>query len=135
MMSSDILQVTANNDERGNNSLLSRTKIFAVRIIKLVKDFPKDHIYRSIGNQLLRSGTSTSANYRASHKARSKAKFIAKLGVVAEEIDESKHWIELLVESGLIKKTVVERLYKEADEIAAMIHSSIKTARRNRDNK
>ncbi len=107
-MPSSSLQVTTNIYTKNNNLLLSRTKLFAVNIIKLVKNFPNDYIYKAIGNQLLKSGTSSSANYRAARKARSKAEFIAKLGIVAEEIDESKHWLELLVESGLLE----EKIYK-----------------------
>jgi four helix bundle protein len=127
------LQVTGDKLQLNEkDQLKNRTKKFAVDVIKLVKNFPYDHIYKSLGNQLLRSATSVSANYRAAKKARSTAEFIAKLGIVAEEIDESKHWFELLVESALVIESSVTVLYKEADEIAAMIHASIKTAKHNR---
>jgi four helix bundle protein len=80
-----------------------RTKNFALRIIKLTEALPKNSAGRVIGNQLLRSGTAVGANYRAVCRARSKQEFIAKLGIVVEESDESCFWLELIVESGLIK--------------------------------
>ena len=81
-----------------------------------------------IGKQLLRSGTSVGANYRAACRARSPQEFRAKLGIVEEEADESSYWIELLVEAGLVKETLVEGLLKEANEILAIVIASIKTS-------
>jgi four helix bundle protein len=82
-----------------------------------------------VGKQLLRSGTSVGANYRASCRAKSPADFIAKMGIVEEEADETIYWIEILIESGLIDKERVAGLLDEADQIVAIIVSSIKTAR------
>jgi len=78
---------------------------------------------------LLRAATSVGANYRAACRARSKAEFIAKLGIVEEESDECSYWLELLVEAGLMKQERVADLVKEADEITAIVVSSIQTAR------
>jgi len=79
-----------------------RTKAFALRVIKLTSSLSKDFVGRRLGDQLLRSGTSVAANYRAACRARSKADFASKLGIVEEEADESALWIELLVESALV---------------------------------
>ena len=76
-----------------------RTKQFALRIIRLVEGLPKNKVTDVIGRQLLKSGTSVGANYRAACRAKSKADFIYKLGIVEEEADESLFWLELLVES------------------------------------
>lgn len=110
-----------------------RTKQFALRIIKLVRALPNNTESWAIGKQLIRSGTSVGANYRAACRARSKADFISKLGIVEEEVDESAFWLEIIIESGIIDKKLVESLYSEADEITAMIVTSIKSAKKNKD--
>jgi four helix bundle protein len=107
-----------------------RTRDFALRVIRLVEALPKTKTADVIGRQLLRCGTSVGANYRASCRAKSVADFIAKMGIVEEEADESIYWIELLVDSGLIKRERVENLLNEVDQIVAIVVSSIKTARR-----
>jgi four helix bundle protein len=107
-----------------------RTKTFALRIIKLFEQLPKTTVAQVIGRQLLRSGTSVGANYRAACRARSQADFIAKLGIVEEECDESLYWMELLIESGAMKPKRLSLLLDEAGEILAMIVQSINTARR-----
>lgn len=109
--------------------MLQRTKAFALRIMKLVDALPKSTAARAIGSQLIRSGTSVSANYRAACRGRSRAEFIAKLGIVEEEADESAHWLELIIEGGLLKEDRVRDLHKEACEITAMMSASKKTAR------
>lgn len=113
------------------NDLKKRTKQFGLRIIKLVEALPKTQSARMIGNQLLRSGTSVGANYRAACRGRSKAEFIAKVGISIEESDESMYWIEMLTEAGIMPDEKVSALYKEADEIVAILTASAKTARRN----
>ena len=87
---------------------------------------------RVLGNQLLRCGTSVGANYRASCRAKSQADFIAKMGIVEEEADESMYWMELLVEAGLVQMNEVTELVDEANQIVAIIVSSINTARGNK---
>src|SRR5206468_12282038 len=90
--------------------LQDRTKQFAIRIIKAFARLPKDDAARIIGRQLLRSGTSLAANYRASCRARSAADFISKISIVTEEADETLFWFELLVEAGLLRKNLAEPL-------------------------
>ena len=108
--------------------LKQRTKQFALRVMKLVGALPEDSVGRPIGNQLIRSGTAIGANYRAACRGRSKAEFVAKLGVVVEEADESGYWLELIVEGELLAKRLVEPLLKEANELTAIMVASRKSA-------
>ena len=117
------------------NDLQARTKTFALRVMKLADALSKTTAGQTIGRQLIRSGTSVSANYRAACRARSKAEFIAKLGIVEEEADESCHWLELIVESGLIEERLVQDLLKEANEITAIMVASKKTSRSRNGNR
>lgn len=112
-----------------------RTKRFALRVMRLVESLPNTKTANVIGNQLLRSGTSVGANYRAACRAKSTADFISKLSIVEEENDESIYWMELLVESETIKESLLVNLMKEADEILSIIVSSIKTTKEKRDPK
>ena len=109
--------------------LRKRTKQFALRAIKLVESLPKTQTAKVIGGQLLRSSTSVPANYRASCRARSKAEFRAKLGIVEEETDESVFWMEMLVDAGLVKPSRVQGLMDEGSQLTAIWVSSINTAR------
>ena len=109
--------------------LKARTKMFALRIIKLTKAIPKnDDAARAITKQIVRSGTSVAANYRASCRARSPAEFIAKIGIVEEESDETALWLELLIESGIMPASKLSALLEEADELTAIMAASRKTA-------
>jgi four helix bundle protein len=112
--------------------LQGRTKRFAIRIVKLFKSLPKTDEARVIGRQVLRSGTSVAANYRAVCRARSKAEFIAKVGVVVEEADETVFWLELLGETAIIPPKRLEELMVEANELLAIFAASQRTARLNR---
>jgi len=112
------------------DDLKKRTKLFALRILKLVAALPKTIAGRTIGGQLARSGTSVAANYRASCRARSKAEFVSRLGVVEEEADESALWLELIIEGALMKPSLVKPLWVEANELVAIMTSSRKTAAR-----
>jgi four helix bundle protein len=87
---------------------------------------------RIIGRQLLRAGTSVAANYRAVCRARSKAEFIAKMGTVVEETDETVFWLEVLVESGIVRQGQTESLLSEANELLAIFAASQRTARASR---
>jgi four helix bundle protein len=107
---------------RNEPDLKRRTKAFALRILKLVDALPKTSVGRALVSQIVRSGTSVAANYRAACRARSTADFIAKMGIVEEEADETLFWLELLEESELVSAT----------KLAAITIASIKTARRNR---
>ena len=110
--------------------LRDRTKMFALRIIRLFRSLPYRTDTQVLGKQLSRCGTSVAANYRAVCRARSKAEFIARMGIVAEEADESVLWLELLIESGIIKSDLTDTLLKEAKELAAILTASQQTAKR-----
>ena len=109
--------------------LKQRTREFALRVIRLCEALPKNRTADVIGRQLLRAGTSVGANYRAACRARSRAEFVAKLGIVEEECDETIYWIELLIESNLVDVARVRPLTEEAAEILGIVIASIKTAR------
>jgi four helix bundle protein len=109
--------------------LRQRTKQFALHIIRLYRNLPGTEESRILGKQLLRSGTSVGANYRAACRARSRAEFIAKLGIVLEESDETIFWLELLVESGVGSRETLQPLIKEADELTAIFVASLRTAK------
>ena len=109
-----------------------RTFDYGIRVVRLVQALPKGDAPRDLGRQLLRAGTSVGANYRAAARARSRADFIAKLGIVEEECDETLYWIEVLIELGFVTTKRVQPLYAEGTEILAMIVSSITTARPSR---
>ncbi len=106
-----------------------RSKKFALRIIALFRSLPKTEDSRVIGKQVLRSGTSVAANYRATCRARSKAEFISKMGTVVEEADETVLWLELLVDAKIVKQEKMKLLLKEANELLAIFASSYYTAR------
>ena len=106
-----------------------RTKTYASRIVKLCSALPNTWIARTLGQQLLRSGTSVGANYRAVCRAKSNSDFINKLRIVEEECDESLFWMELLVDNNFVKSARLNGLMTEADEILAIVVSSAKTAR------
>ena len=108
-----------------------RTRSLALRIIRLVESLPSSRTADVIGKQLLRCGTSVGANYRAACRARSRADFVAKMGIVEEEADEIVYWIELLVDCDLLKQGLVDKLLAETNEIIAMVVSSIRTTRSN----
>jgi len=98
------------------NELKKRTKLFALRILKLVDALPKSTQGRAIAGQLVRAGTSVGSNYRAACRGRSRAEFVAKLGVVEEEADESAFWLELIIEGSLLRPKIVQPLLDEANE-------------------
>ena len=106
-----------------------RTKKFALRVNKMVESLPSDRAADVLGKQLLRSATSVAANYRSACRAKSKADMIHKLSIVEEEADESLLWMELLVESDLVKTSRLNALMAECNEILAMIVASIRTLR------
>jgi four helix bundle protein len=111
-----------------DRELLERTKQFALRIFKLVGALPETIQGRAVAAQLIRSGTSVAANYRAACRARSKPEFIAKLGMVEEEADERAFWLELIIDTNSLGAAKVKSLLIEAGEIVAIMASSKKTA-------
>ena len=112
--------------------LKKRTKAFALRILKLVDALPKTTAGRALSSQIVRSGTSVAANYRAACRAKSTADFIAKMSIVEKEADETLFWLELLKESKLVPAAKLTAIKQEANELIAITVASIKTARRNR---
>jgi len=109
--------------------LRERTKQFAVRIVNLFRALPKTEEARVLGKQVLRSGTSVAANYRAVCRSRSRADFISKLAVVTEEADETVFWLELLVETRIVREVQLEQLLMEANELIRIFGSSLHTAK------
>jgi four helix bundle protein len=111
--------------------LLTRTKAFALRILKLVDHLPRNTSGRAIGNQLVRSGTSIGANYRAACRSRSGAEFAAKLGLVAEEADETVYWLEVIRDGNLLPANKLSELLKEADELTAIFTAGRRSSSKN----
>lgn len=121
-------------DEQMNQSIKSeqlkeRTKRFAVEIVNLFRALSRSDEARILGKQLLRSGTSVAANYRAVCRARSKAEFISKMGIVVEESDETVFWLEVLTETKIVEEKKVEKIKAEANELLAIFASSFHTAK------
>ena len=114
-----------------DDELKIRTKKFAVRVYKLKQALDGNGQSRILARQLLRSATSVAANYRAVCRARSKAEFISKIGVVVEEIDETSFWLEFLTDVELVPAKRLEDLNKEARELLAIFAASQHTARIN----
>jgi len=115
---------------KSNYDLQKKTKKFALNIIAFCNCLSEDFSGRTIRNQLFRCGTSVGANYRAVCIAKTKKDFIAKLGIVQEEADETRYWLELLEESGMVVNEEIKKLYSEASQIYAMVVASMKTAKR-----
>ena len=114
------------------DELKQRTKSFAVRVTRLVDVLPNTVKGRAIANQIMRSATSVAANYRAACRARSRAEFIAKIGVVEEEADETAFWLELIVDTDVCGRSQIEPLLNEAGELVAIMAASRKSAIGNR---
>ena len=110
-------------------AMAQRTKTFALRVMKLTRALPTGVQGRVIADQLLRCSMSVAANYRASGRARSKAEFVAKLGIVEEEADEACFWLEIIMEAEMIPPSRVQPLHTEANEILSIIVASRKSAR------
>ncbi len=116
-----------------NEQLGSRTKKFALRVIKMFTALPKSTEAQVIGKQLLRSGTSVAANYREAARARLKAELMSKLGQVEQELDETLLWFELLVESGIVTSKKMTPLHTEGEELLKIVVASIKTLKKSPD--
>jgi len=111
------------------DALKKRTKDFAIRIVKLSQALPKTDVGRTLGRQVLRSGTSVAANYRAVCRARSRAEFVSRMAVVVEEADETVFWLELLVDAGVVPLRRLDSLIKEANELLLLSAASLRTAK------
>lgn len=109
--------------------LQERTKRFALRIVKLYRSLPRSEEARILGKQVLRSGTSIGANYRAACRARSRAEFVAKLGMVLEEADETAYWLDLIREAGIFPEEKLRDIVCESKELVSIFVASVRTAK------
>lgn len=117
-------------EDSDREKLKARTKAFALRVVNLADALPANKpSTRTIASQLVRAGSSVAANYRAAQRGRSKAEFIAKIGICLEEADETQFWLELLADSGLVKSGLLAPLTQEAGELTAIFYSIVRTAR------
>lgn len=112
-----------------SQELQQRTKEFALRIVHLFQSLPPRTDAQVLGKQLLRSGTSVGANYRAACHGKSAADFLAKMKICEEEADECEYWLELLAEAGIVKPALLEPLRQEARELASIMAASARTSR------
>jgi four helix bundle protein len=123
-------------DELGKpEDLKTRTKRFALQVIRLYSSLPKKTESQIIGKQLFRSGTSVGAHYREAVRSRSDAEFISKLEGGLQELEESIYWMELLVESGIIKVEKLEELMNEANELTAILVTCVKNTKQRKTRK
>ena len=106
-----------------------RTKAFALRVLKLIRALPKEIGAKAVAGQLVRSGMSVGANYRASLRGRSRAEWLSKLNICLEESDECEYWMELIIGDGMLPAKRVTPLLKEASELTAIFAATIKTGR------
>src|ERR1700704_6452028 len=110
--------------------LRARTKLFALRVVKVYRSLPRTADAQVMGKQLLRCGTSVAANYRASCRARSRAEFVARIGIVAEEADESGFWLEMLVDAEIVRIDLLKDLLRESKELTAIFTATQQTTRK-----
>ena len=114
------------------SGIVERTKLFALRVIRLYSSLPKTTEAQVIGKQLLRSGTSVGAHIREAKRSRSDAEMISKTEGALQELEESTYWFELLADSRIVKIELLADLMKEADELAAILVASVKTIKARR---
>ena len=115
-----------------DRALTDRMKAFSVRVVRACAALPRTNVSRVLGNQLLRSGTSVGAHGREAYRSRSTAELISKLEVALQELDESSYWMELLVECEIMPARRFAPLHAEADELTAILVTSVKTLKRRR---
>lgn len=111
--------------------LKSRSKAFAISIIQMTESLPRRNGTYIISNQIVKSSTSIGANYRAALRGRSKAEFIAKLGIVEEEADETLYWLEILKEGNIASAEIIDPLWKECNELLSIFIATIKSSKLN----
>ena len=123
-------------EEMGNKQdLKERTKIFALRIIRMYSSLPKSTEAEVLGKQVLRSGTSVGANYREASQGRSKEEFVAKMGDCLKELDETAYWCELLIAGNILSKNKLTGLLQESKELTVIFVTIIKKTKNNQDKK
>jgi len=120
---------------RGKSDILVRTRKFALRVIRLYTALPKTTEAQVIGKQVLRSGTSVGAHLREGKRSRSDAEMISKTEGALQELEETVYWFELLVDSGIVKAELLYGLLKEADELIAILVTSVKTIKKRKNRK
>ena len=113
--------------------ILERTKLFALRIIRLYSSLPKTTEAQVLGRQVLRSGTSVGAHLREGRRSRSDAEMISKTEGALQELEETVYWFELLAESGIVEAVLLSELMEEADELTAILVTSVKTLKSRRN--
>jgi four helix bundle protein len=118
------------NESASPRDLKSRTKAFALRVVRLYSALPKATEAQVLGRQMLRSGTSVGAQYREAKRARSTAEFISKIETGLQELEETIYWLELLQEAEIVQASFLRGLLKEAEELTAIFVASVKTAKR-----
>jgi four helix bundle protein len=112
------------------DELRTRTKSFALRVVKLYRSLPRSADAQVMGKQLLRCGTSVAANYRVSCRARSRAEFAARIGIVVEEADESGFWLEMLADAGIVRMALLKELLQESKELTAIFTATQRTVKK-----
>ena len=130
---SDDSAIVNGSSRENREALKKRTRQSAVRIMRLVDQLPKRTSSRAVSSQIVRCAASVGANYHIACRARSKAEFIAKLGIVLEECDECLFWLQLIIDAGLMPARRTQSLLQEADELTAIFTASAKTARFGKD--
>jgi len=119
-------------EDSGLVDLKTRTKAFALRVIRLYSALPPSTEAQVIGKQLLRAGTAVGAHYREATRGRSDADFISKIGLSLQELEETAYWLELLAESAVLKPERLSALHQEADELTAILTTCAKNAKTKR---
>ncbi len=112
-----------------HHELRTRAKAFALRVIRMSQALPRNREATVISQQILRSATGMAANYRAAGRSRTRAEFIAKIGVVVEEADETVFRLEMLADSGIVQRRKLEKIQAEANELLAIFAAARRTAR------
>ena len=110
-------------------NLRKRFKDFALRVIRLCASLPQNNIGWVLGKQLLKSGTSIGANYCEAQHASSRGHFATILEICLREADETKYWLELLAESGIVDPSLLSAITIECDEIVHILAASVRTAK------
>lgn len=114
----------------GSKDLLDRTREFALRVIAVFRALPREEVARVLGRQLLRSGTSVGAHYREAQRAKSFADFISKIEGALQELEETRYWLELLTEAGIIPANRLSSLHDEATQLIAIFMTIARRTKR-----
>jgi len=120
------------SNAKQEHDLRERTKAFALRIVRMYVSLPKSPEAQVLGKQALKSGTSPGAHYCEACRSRSPAEFISKIAGGLQELEETRYWLELLVDAGIVPPKRMADLLKETDELTAIFASSIITAKKNK---